>query len=158
MTGQPQLAEDVAQEAFIKAWMNLPHFRGDCSFRSWLGRIATNLTIDHLRKSKPEVEFDDHWAAREDSPPASALKAELRQQVRDAVLALPVQSRAALVLREYEGLSYREISETLDIPIGTAMSRLNYARGKLREMLEPEMSPAEPAQPVVCQGAVRETQ
>ena len=159
MTGQPQLAEDLAQEAFIKAWVNLPRFRGESSFRSWLGRIATNLTIDHLRKAKPEVELTEQWSTREDSPQASALKLELRQQVRDAVLEIPVQSRAALVLREYEGLSYKEIAEVLDIPMGTVMSRLNYARTRLRELLKPELLPAEmPQSTMVCQNAVGETQ
>jgi RNA polymerase sigma-70 factor, ECF subfamily len=159
MTGQPQLAEDLAQEAFIKAWVNLPRFRGDSSFRSWLGRIATNLTIDHLRRSKPEVELMDHWSTREDSPQASALQAELRQQVRDAVLELPIQSRAALVLREYEGLSYKEIAEMLDIPMGTVMSRLNYARTRLRDMLKPETLAVETPQPApACRNLVGETQ
>ena len=146
MTGQSQLAEDLAQEAFIKAWMNLSRFRGESSFRSWLGRIATNLAIDHLRKSKPETALTDQWATREDSPQASALKSELRQRVRDAVLEIPMQSRAALVLREYEGLSYKEIADVLDIPMGTVMSRLNYARTRLRDLLKSEMLPAEEPQ------------
>ena len=157
MTGQSQLAEDLAQEAFIKAWLHLPKFRGESSFRSWLGRIVTNLTIDYLRRSKPEISMTEQLPARVESPPASVLKMELQDHIRDAVLSLPANSRAALVLREFEGLSYKEIAKVLDIPIGTVMSRLNYARTKLRELLEPELLSAEmPLQTKVSKSPTRE--
>ena len=139
MAGQSGVAEDLAQEAFIKAWKNLPRFRGECSFRSWLGRIVTNTTIDYLRRNAPAAELAEDEPSRAASLPALAIQAELREQVRRAVLSLPAQSRAALVLREYEGLSYKEIAQALDVPIGTVMSRLNYARGRLRELIELEL-------------------
>ena len=159
MTGQSQLAEDLAQEAFIKAWVNLAQIRKGSSFRSWLGRITTNVTIDYLRRSKPETELNERLAVQAESPPARVLKSELRDRVRDAVLEIPAQSRAALVLREYEDLSYKEIAETLDIPMGTVMSRLSYARKRLREILEPEMNPVDIPHPtLVCQNAVGDIQ
>jgi RNA polymerase sigma-70 factor (ECF subfamily) len=143
MTGQPQLAEDLAQEAFLKAWLNLTRFRGESQFRTWLGRIVTNVTIDYLRRRSGESELSDGLPAGGMSPATHALRNELQERVRQAVLALPAQSRAALILREYEGLSYKEIAMVLDVPVGTVMSRLNYARGRLRETLEPEWSPAD---------------
>jgi RNA polymerase sigma-70 factor, ECF subfamily len=139
MAGHAELAEDMVQEAFIKAWLNLPRFRGECSFRSWLGRIVTNTTIDYLRRNAATVILDEDVPSATASPQALAMQAESREQIRRAVLSLPAQSRAALVLREYEDLSYKEIAQVLDIPIGTVMSRLNYARGRLRELLEPQL-------------------
>lgn len=142
ITGESHVAEDLAQEAFIKAWTSLPDYRGESSFRGWLARIVTNTAIDHLRKNRPEVELQEWLPSRIDSPPAQVLREELQDRVRAAVLALPPAARAALVLREYEGLSYREIAGALDVPIGTVMSRLNYARARLREMLAGEEAPA----------------
>jgi RNA polymerase sigma-70 factor (ECF subfamily) len=140
MTGNSQLAEDLAQEAFIKAWRKLPQFRGDCSFRVWLGRIVTNTTLDYLRRQNPEQPLDETLLpapSAEEAPLRHLEREEMRQLVRQAVLSLPAQCRVALILREYEGLSYREIAETLDIPMGTVMSRLHYARQLLRERLAP---------------------
>lgn len=136
MVGYSDVAEDLAQEAFIKAWKHIPRFRGECSFRSWLGRIVANTTIDYLRRNAPSMALAEDEPSKEPSLPAQAIQAELQAQVRRAILSLPAQSRAALVLREYEGLSYKEIAQALDIPIGTVMSRLNYARGRLRELIE----------------------
>jgi len=135
MTGRPELAEDLAQEAFVRAWLHLANFRGESQFRTWLGRIVTNATIDYLRANKVDLALDERLPARGEPLPAQAMRSEVEETVRRAVLALPEESRAALILREYEGLSYKEIAGALDIPIGTVMSRLNYARTRLREML-----------------------
>ncbi|MGQ9667407.1 MAG: RNA polymerase sigma factor [Anaerolineae bacterium] len=140
MTGNSQLAEDLVQEAFIKAWRKLPQFRGDCRFRVWLGRIVANTTLDYLRRQNLEQPLDEAVLPAlpaEDVPLHRLEREELRQWVRQAVLSLPAQCRIALILREYEDLSYREISETLGIPMGTVMSRLHYARQLLREKLAP---------------------
>jgi len=145
MTGQPDLAEDLAQEAFLRAWLNLPRLRGAGQFRVWLGRIVTNVTIDYLRTRRPEAALDERLPAGAESPPAQVVRNETQETVRQAILALPEQSRAALILREYEGLSYKEIAAILDIPLGTVMSRLHYARGKLREALGAGESAAAPA-------------
>lgn len=154
MTGNSQLAEDLAQEAFIKAWRKLPQFRGDCSFKVWLGRIVTNTTLDYLRRQNPEQPLDEATLPAppaEEAPLRHLEQEEMRQLVRQAVLSLPAQCRIALILREYEGLSYREISETLDIPMGTVMSRLHYARQLLREKLAPLLE-----LPAHTDGGVRE--
>lgn len=136
MCGDPSLSEDAAQDAFIKSWQHLGEFRTGTSFRNWLYRIAVNAAIDLLRKEKPAADLDAlPELASDGKVEAQAERQERIEMVRRAVLALPQASRAVLILREYEGLSYQEISETLDIPTGTVMSRLNYARRRLFEML-----------------------
>ncbi|HEY63072.1 MAG TPA: sigma-70 family RNA polymerase sigma factor [Caldilineae bacterium] len=142
LCNDPQLAEDIAQETFLKAWQALPRFhtqrkdKDSTSLRAWLCRIAVNTAIDEMRRQRPtvgleEVTLPDATQATESID--QTLDAEV---VRSAIARLPERSRAALILREYEGLSYQEIAEALDIPIGTVMSRLNYARKRLREELE----------------------
>jgi len=137
MCGDSQLAEDAAQEAFIRAWTNLPRYKPRAPFRSWLYRIATNAALDVLRRQKPTADIDDLPLSDPTLGPERVLVvAERASMVKEAVMALAPANRAALVLREYEGMSYQEIADTLDIPIGTVMSRLNYARKQLRVMLE----------------------
>jgi RNA polymerase sigma-70 factor, ECF subfamily len=141
MCGEPQLAEEAAQEAFLRAWQHLPGYDPRYSFRAWVYRIAINAALDVLRREKPAVDIDS--IAEEDIPsagmrngPESAM--EQRDQatrVREAIKALPAPSRSVLVLREYGGLSYAEIANSLGIPLGTVMSRLNSARGQLRQAL-----------------------
>jgi len=137
MSGDAMLAEDASQDAFLRAWQRLDRFeyRGAGSFRAWLCRIATNITVDRLRKVRPTVQLETLPLPGGVRPDEAHLRSEETQAVRAAVLRLPAASRAALILREYEGLSYREIAEALSIPIGTVMSRLNYARRKLRQEL-----------------------
>jgi len=139
MCGDMQVAEDAAQETFIQAWMKLKSYRPQSSLRNWLYRIAVNTAIDMLRKDKRilpgEIE-DMNLRDSEPGPEALVASAERTEVVQEAVLTLPDASRAVLVLREFEGLSYQEISEALEIPVGTVMSRLNYARKLLKEKLE----------------------
>jgi RNA polymerase sigma-70 factor (ECF subfamily) len=138
MCGDANLAEDVAQEAFIRAWQHIPTYRPRSPFRNWVYRIATNLALDKLRRERETVNLDAVPLAAADNGLEAVLEgAERGERVRQAVLALPPASRAVLVLREYEELSYREISDALGIPMGTVMSRLNYARNQLRESLAP---------------------
>ncbi|MCX7681155.1 MAG: sigma-70 family RNA polymerase sigma factor [Anaerolineae bacterium] len=138
LCGDMELAEDAAQEAFLRAWQHLPSYRPDAPFKNWLYRIAANIALSALRRERAMTDIDDLLPAASDEEPEDETEAsERREYVRRAVLALPAASRAVLVLREYEGLSYREIAEVLNIPIGTVMSRLNYARSKLRESLAP---------------------
>jgi RNA polymerase sigma-70 factor (ECF subfamily) len=138
MCGDANLAEDAAQEAFIRAWQHLPSYRPRSPFRNWVYRIATNAALDLLRRERETVDVDTLSLASSDKgPEAMVERGERGKRVQQALLALPPASRAVLVLREYEGLSYREIADTLDIPIGTVMSRLNYARHRLRESLAP---------------------
>ena len=141
--GDADLAEEAAQEAFIRAWTNLARYRPRSPFRNWLYRIATNLAIDALRREKETVDLEAVPLAHPDGGPEVLVERRERgETVRQAVLDLPPASRAVIVLREYEGLSYKEIADTLDIPMGTVMSRLNYARGLLRQSLAPYMEGA----------------
>ncbi|HEY9089922.1 MAG TPA: sigma-70 family RNA polymerase sigma factor [Anaerolineaceae bacterium] len=136
MCGDPALAEDAAQITFLRAWQNLPRYQPRAAFRSWLYRIAVNAALDMLRRERPTAPVDALELPSADPQPEAAYEEQERARlVRRAVLALPESSRAALVLREYHGLSYKEIAEALDISMGTVMSRLNYARTKLLESL-----------------------
>ena len=138
MCGDANLSEDAAQEAFIRAWQHLLSYRPRSPFRNWVYRIATNVALDMLRRERETVDIDALSLAASDRGPEATVEGRERgEQVRQAVLALPPASRTVLVLREYEGLSYREIADMLGIPIGTVMSRLNYARNRLRESLAP---------------------
>jgi RNA polymerase sigma-70 factor (ECF subfamily) len=129
-------AEDVAQETFVKAWLALPRYRESAgSLRAWLCRIAINTTRDVHRRERPAQELDEHMPDSDHNPADQAEAQSKRWAVRRALDQLPAASRAALVLREYEGLSYAEIADALGIPLGTVMSRLNYARSRLRELL-----------------------
>jgi RNA polymerase sigma-70 factor (ECF subfamily) len=133
LSGELAFSEDIAQEAFIRAWEKLPGYLPNSPFRNWLYRIATNAAIDALRRRKEEVNIDGVVV----SAPGSSLEQKLEHKQRDetirqAVLSLPLASRSVLILREYQQLSYAEIAATLEIPLGTVMSRLNYARTTLR--------------------------
>jgi RNA polymerase sigma-70 factor (ECF subfamily) len=142
MCGDMQVAEDAAQETFIRAWSHLGSFRIDSPLRSWLYRIGLNTATDMLRKEKrilPGDVEDFDLADQAPGPEGTVLQDERTAAVRAAILSLPEASRAVLVLKEYEGLSYQEISNALDIPLGTVMSRLNYARRSLKEKLKEQI-------------------
>ena len=142
MCGNAQIAEDAAQETFIQAWLHIPAYRPQTSLRSWLYRIAVNAATDMLRKEKrilPTALEDLQLQDPQLGPEALFFQEERTALVRRAIMSLPDASRAVLVLREYEGMSYHEIAEALDIPVGTVMSRLNYARKTLRDKLEQKL-------------------
>jgi len=142
MCGDAQLAEDAAQETFIRAWSHLGSFHGDMSLRNWLYRIGLNAAADMLRKEKhiDPADLDDlHLSDPQPGPEGAYLQDERIALVRDAIASLPEASRVVLVLKEYGELSYREIAESLYIPLGTVMSRLNYARRALKEKLQEKM-------------------
>ena len=136
MCGDANIAEDAAQEAFIRAWQHLEKYQPKAAFRTWLYRIAINSAHNIIRKQKPTVDMEN-FALRDKTPgpERSVENKELAHTIQQAVLSLPEASRSVLVLREYGGLSYREIADTLGIPMGTVMSRLNYARRVLRRLL-----------------------
>lgn len=143
MCGDAQVAEDAAQETFIRAWAHLGSFRVDSSLRNWLYRIALNTATDMLRKEKRTLTGaleGFHLADPQLGPEGLFIQEERTAVVQRAIQTLPDASRAVLVLKEYEGLSYHEIADALDIPIGTVMSRLNYARRLLKEKLEGQMA------------------
>ena len=142
MCGDAQVAEDAAQETFIQAWLHLSSYRPQTSLRNWLYRIAVNAALDMLRKEKrilPNALEDLQLRDPLPGPETVFSQGERTALVQKAVLSLPDASRAVLVLREYEGMPYHEIADALDIPVGTVMSRLNYARKLLKDKLAPKL-------------------
>ncbi len=140
LCGDAQLAQDATQEAFLRAWVRLPAYQPRAPFRNWVFRIAVNTALDMLRR-KPEERMEDSaamqtLAEKSPGPEAAYLQKEQAHLLQGAVQALPEAARAVLVLREYGELSYAEIAAVLEIPVGTVMSRLNYARTHLRELLK----------------------
>ncbi|HEX4457329.1 MAG TPA: sigma-70 family RNA polymerase sigma factor [Polyangia bacterium] len=158
MVHDPDDARDICQDAFLKVHKSLATFEGDSQFFTWLYRIVMNLCIDHLRKRRgQQVEFDETIAQgdaddagvtphRTGFDPARALAdKELRTQILGALAKLSPSHRAVLVMREVDGLSYQEMSETMKCSIGTIMSRLFHARKKMQQMLIEARKAATPA-------------
>ena len=142
LCGDTRLAEDMAQEAFLRAWLALPSFRPQSSLRNWLYRIAVNATLDVLRRRKDEPledEADRMYPDQTAGPETSLIEKERVALLQQAMHSLPEAARSVLILREYGSLSYQEIANLLDIPVGTVMSRLNYARNRLRELLKGDL-------------------
>jgi RNA polymerase sigma-70 factor (ECF subfamily) len=145
----PAEVEDVTQEAFIKAYRALPSFRGDSAFYTWLYRIAINTAKNALvsQRRRP-VDFDldlqdpDQYERQAklkeaDTPEGVLLTDEIRTVVEEAMEQLPEDLRTAIVLRELEGLSYEEIAEAMDCPVGTVRSRIFRAREAIDKKLKP---------------------
>ncbi len=156
----PAEAEDIAQEAFIKAYRALPQFRGDSAFYTWLYRISINTAKNALasRERSPiayDLDLQDSessWEAQSklrdpDTPEGLVLTEEIRQIVNSAIDQLPEDLRTAIVLRELEGLSYEEIASAMECPVGTVRSRIFRAREaidrRLREVFEGGLGRAE---------------
>jgi len=145
----PAEVEDVAQEAFIKAYRALPKFRGDSQFYTWLYRIAINTAKNYLvaRGRRPpatdvdveDAEFMEHNTALTDieSPEASQERDDLQRVINEAIEDLPEDLRTAFTLREFSGLSYEEITEIMDCPVGTVRSRIFRAREALDKKIRP---------------------
>jgi RNA polymerase sigma-70 factor, ECF subfamily len=142
--------EDVAQEAFIKAYRALPSFRGDSAFYTWLYRIGINTAKNHLvaqgRRAPTSTNFDadeaegfeDADQLRDINTPESLLQSkQIGETVNSAMEALPEELRTAIVLRELEGLSYEEIAVSMNCPIGTVRSRIFRARESVAAKLRP---------------------
>ena len=141
MCGDVELAEDAAQDAFIQAWLHLSTFRPGTSLRNWLYRIAVNAALDGIRRARPQADLETlALPDPQAGPEAALLQKERTVAVQQAISALPEASRSVLVLREYGSLSYQEIAAALDIPLGTVMSRLNYARTQLKQALAPQFT------------------
>ncbi len=142
LCGDARLAEDMAQEAFLRAWIKLSSLHPQSSIRNWFYRIAVNAALDVLRR-RPEETLEDEATQmlpdQKASPEAAMIEKEGKTQVQQAIQSLPEAARSVLILREYGELSYQEIANVLDVPVGTVMSRLNYARNRLRELLKEEL-------------------
>ncbi len=128
MVGNITDAEDVAQETFVQAWRSLARFHGDSALATWLYRIATNRSLDLLAKRRPSVELDESRGDPDLDPAAVLARRERTTGVMDAVRALPADQRAALVLREFEGLSYEQIGDVLGISLPAVKGRIHRAR------------------------------
>ena len=149
----PAEAEDIAQEAFIKAYRALPQFRGDSAFYTWMYRIAINTAKNSLAsRDRSPIAYDLDLTDPEeshsvqtklqdpDTPEGMALTEEIRGIVNSAIEALPEELKTAIVLRELDGLSYEEIAAAMECPVGTVRSRIFRAREaidkRLREVFE----------------------
>ena len=136
----PEQALDISQEAFIKAYRALPRFRGDSAFYTWLYRIAVNTAKNYLaaqRRRPMDIELDLqdqeqyglHAKLKDtDTPEAVSMSDEMRDALERAIEALPDDLRTAIILRELDGMSYEEIAQTMDCPVGTVRSRISRAR------------------------------
>ena len=142
--------EDVTQEAFIKAYRALPKFRGESAFYTWLYRIASNTAKNYLvsKGRRPSADadvsnaeyFEEAEALRDsETPENSYLGRELAQAVTEVLEALPEELRMALTLREFEGLSYEEIAEVMECPVGTVRSRIFRAREAIDARVQSQM-------------------
>ncbi|QFT87236.1 ECF RNA polymerase sigma factor SigW [Bacillus sp. THAF10] len=147
MIGNSHEAEDIAQEAFIRAYVNINSFDVNRKFSTWLYRIATNLTIDRIRKKKPDYYLDAEVAGTEGLTMYSQVAAdvslpeedvenmELQEEIQRKILNLPDKYRSVIVLKYIDELSLLEISEILEIPVGTVKTRIHRGREALRQQL-----------------------
>ncbi|MDD2722437.1 MAG: RNA polymerase sigma factor RpoE [Methylovulum sp.] len=145
----PSEAQDVAQEAFIKAYRAIGSFRGDSTFYTWLYRIAINTAKNYLvsrsrRSSQYEVDIQDAEAIENapqlqgiDTPERLLMNEEIVKAIRSAIENLPDEMRTAIMLREFEGMSYEEIAEAMECPVGTVRSRIFRAREAIDNKLNP---------------------
>ena len=153
MIHQEADAWDLSQEVFIKAWKALPRFEARARFSTWLYRIAHNTVYDWVRKRKIESagELNDEIFEREridsssfttpsggESPDKTMAHGELREKIEAALGKLSPEHREVVVLKDVQGLAYKEIAEVMECSLGTVMSRLFYARQKLQTMLKHE--------------------
>ncbi len=141
------LADDVVQEAFLRAWQSLASFDLARPFGPWIARISANLAINHVRSPQAREQelpegHDETPASSGADPLRSVLEGEAQRVLEEALLALPDEQRAVFVLRTAEELSYREIAEALGLQVGTVMSRLHRAREKLAAALAPYLGEA----------------
>ncbi len=154
MVGPGSDAEDLTQETFVRAYLNIKSFQSRASLNTWLYRIATNICIDHTRKNRKmnaltssllrEDDEDEADVEREIpderfNPERMLLNVELGARLNQALRALPGKLRTVVLLHDIEGLPYEEIAQIADCPLGTVKSRLFNARAALREKLQPYM-------------------
>jgi RNA polymerase sigma-70 factor, ECF subfamily len=147
MLGNRHEAEDIAQEAFLRAFVNIHSYDTKRKFSTWLYRIATNLSIDRIRKKKPDYYLDAEVAGAEGLTMYSQVAAEvtlpedevesleLQETIQNEIIKLPDKYRSVIVLKYIDELSLKEISEILDLPVGTVKTRIHRGREALRNQL-----------------------
>jgi RNA polymerase sigma-70 factor (ECF subfamily) len=131
-------ANDLAQDTFIKVYENLWKFNRDKKFSSWMFQIAKNLSLDYLKKKKPlyiEDEVMENYTDLTEGPEEMMTRIETKQELSDAVEKLPTHLKTAVILYHINNLSYKEISDALDIPLYTVKNQLFKARKKLKQIL-----------------------
>ena len=151
----PVEAQDVAQEAFVKAYRAIPNFRGDSAFYTWLYRIAINTSKNHLtaRARRPPTSdvdaadatnvYDAPELKEFETPESNLVSDELEQAIHQAIDELQEDTATAIKLREFEGMSYEEISEAMECPIGTVRSRIFRARESIEQRIQTVMGEGE---------------
>jgi RNA polymerase sigma-70 factor (ECF subfamily) len=151
--GSAEDARDVAQDAFVQAFLKLESFRGSAAFYTWLYRIGFNLAMSHRRRGRPVASLDtsrsEHGVEPADgrpTPEADAARHDRARLVHAALAGLADDYRQVVVLREIDGFRYEEIAEILEVPIGTVRSRLFRARLQLRDRLAPLLTDEELAE------------
>ncbi len=138
---QHEDANDLAQEAFLKAWRAIGRFRGESAFSTWLYRIAVNACLNHRAARRPATqELPDNLPDPERGAEARAVRRDEARRVREAVSRLPQKQRATLILKVYQELTHEQVAEVLGSSVGTVKSNLFHALGNLRRLL------AEPAE------------
>ncbi|MBM7694163.1 RNA polymerase sigma-70 factor (ECF subfamily) [Peribacillus deserti] len=147
MIGNRHEAEDLAQEAFLKAYVNIKSFNLNMKFSTWIYRIATNLCIDRIRKKKPDYYLDAEIAGTDglnmysqlasdtESPENEVESMEMQETIQNEILKLPEKYRSVIILKYIEDLSLKEISDPLDLPVGTVKTRIHRGREALRLQL-----------------------
>ncbi|MEA3403276.1 MAG: sigma-70 family RNA polymerase sigma factor [Armatimonadota bacterium] len=143
--GDPELAADLTQEAFVRAWERLPTLRDPAAFSGWLRTMTVNLVRDHFRGARDEEALDgaDPLPSGEDGPSRAVERSEQDRAVREAVLRLPEHQRTVVTMHHLEGIPVTEIARMLGLPKGTVVSRLARGRENLRRRLAPYIDSAE---------------
>ncbi|MGV3487297.1 MAG: RNA polymerase sigma factor [Tuberibacillus sp.] len=135
MVGDRMEAEDIAQDAFIKAFYSLKKLDNEYAFTSWLTRIVSNACYDHLKRAnkRKSTSLDDQETVQPRESPIE--KSQMRMNLREAMQMLSPDHREVIILRDIQGFSYKEIADILEIPVGTVKSRISIARMELKEEL-----------------------
>ncbi|WP_413376823.1 RNA polymerase sigma factor SigW [Alkalihalobacillus sp. 1P02AB] len=148
MVGNSYEAQDVAQEAFLRAYTNIEQYDINRKFSTWLFRIATNVAIDRLRKKKPDyylqeevkgadgLTYESQIATDEALPEEQVVTLELQEWVQDEINRLPLKYRTVIILKYIEDLSLKEISDILDMPVSTVKTRIHRGREALRKRMK----------------------
>ena len=136
MLGNPADAEDITQMAFVNVFRSLNKFKKQSQFKTWLYKIALNLCLNHLKKSKVrETEELDYTIASNDNPSGTILEKERREQLAKAIEDLPEKQKMTVILRTYHDLSYQEVSEVLGCSEGAAKANFHFALQKLKKKM-----------------------